>query len=66
MKKYYYKIYAANERGECPICTKTTELFNMTEEREYFNPITKNKSRTFAKCRIFDSACYDCQKKKQR
>lgn len=63
--KYVYSIYEADERGKCPICGKTKELFYKSEKREYYNPITNKNSLTAYGCRVYDAACYDCQKAKQ-
>lgn len=62
--KYVYEIYEAGERGKCPICGKISELFYISEKKQYFNPITKEISLTGYGCKIYDSACYDCQNKK--
>ena len=59
-----YDIYSADERAKCPICGKTTEMFYMQVKRKYINPVTKKESFTYADCKIFDTACFDCQKAK--
>lgn len=64
--KYRYEIFEANERGKCPCCGETTELFYMSEQRKYTNQITKKISLTANKCKSYEMVCYDCQKKAQR
>ena len=60
-----YDIYSADERAKCPVCGKTTEMFYMQGKRKYINPVTKKESFTYAGCKIFDMACFECQKAKQ-
>lgn len=62
--KMVYSIYSADERAKCPVCGKTTEMFYMDEERKYINPVTKKESTTHAGCKIYDYACFSCQKAK--
>jgi hypothetical protein len=58
MENYRYKLssteYSSAQYGNCEVCGKhATEVFIQSEERKYFNPITKQESYTFHKCRNY-------------